>query len=131
MYQLYSQQFLVWTFWGGFHKVIFALNLKYGLCTLLFSLIFHHVFVPYAQLIAFSPRFRCVLCFTPCSQLLWNPPQMFQQFNFFGNLNTLNNINSFNNSLKNFCNDNRLNHIVYCSHTANELNIPLRISVFF
>jgi hypothetical protein len=55
---------------GGFHKAIYAIRLKFTLCAQLFSLIQHHVFEPYAQLIAFSPRFGCTLCFTPCAQLL-------------------------------------------------------------
>jgi hypothetical protein len=46
---------------GGFHKAIYALPLKFALCANIFSLILHHVFVSYAQLIAFSPRFGCIL----------------------------------------------------------------------
>ncbi len=61
---------------GGFHKAIYALRLKFVLWAHLFSLIQHHVFAPYAQLIVFSPRFECALCFTPCAQLLKNPPQI-------------------------------------------------------
>jgi hypothetical protein len=34
-----------------------------------FTLIWHHAFVTCAQLIAFFPRFRSTLCFTPCVQL--------------------------------------------------------------
>jgi hypothetical protein len=43
--------------WGGFHKVIYVLHLKFALCVHLFSLINHHVLAPYAKLIAFFPRF--------------------------------------------------------------------------
>jgi hypothetical protein len=39
-----------------------------------FTLIWHHAFASCAQLIAFSPIFRCALSFLPCTQLLWNPP---------------------------------------------------------
>jgi hypothetical protein len=39
-----------------------------------FSLINHHVIVPYAQFIAFSIRFGCALCFSLCTHILWNPP---------------------------------------------------------
>jgi hypothetical protein len=39
-----------------------------------FTLIWHHEYGPCAQLIAFSPRFGCALCFMPCAQLLLNLP---------------------------------------------------------
>jgi hypothetical protein len=47
------------TFRGGFHKAIYILRLKFMLWHNLFSQ--HHVFAPYTQLIAFSPRFGCAL----------------------------------------------------------------------
>jgi hypothetical protein len=49
---------------GGFYKAIYALRLKFALCANLFSQILYHVFAPYAQLIAFSPRIGCALHFT-------------------------------------------------------------------
>jgi hypothetical protein len=40
--------------WGGFHKAIYALHLKFVLCSPSlfhkFTLIWHHAFAPYAQL---------------------------------------------------------------------------------
>jgi hypothetical protein len=51
---------------GGFHNAIYALRMKFTLCAPSFSLILHHVFAPYAQLlITFLPRFGCPLRFTP------------------------------------------------------------------
>jgi hypothetical protein len=43
--------------WGGFHKAIYALRLKFVLCAHLLSLILHYVFAPFGQLIAFFPDF--------------------------------------------------------------------------
>jgi hypothetical protein len=43
-----------------------------------YTLKWHHAFVPCAQLIAFHPRFGCILRFTPCAQLLWNLPLIYK-----------------------------------------------------
>ncbi len=51
----YIPNMLIPKAWGGFHKVIYALRLKFTLYAHLFSLINHHVLGPYAQLITFLP----------------------------------------------------------------------------
>jgi hypothetical protein len=62
---------LTWLFsWGGFHRAIYTLRLKFAFCAHLFLHKFTLNLSSCAQLIAFSPRFGCALCFTPYAQLL-------------------------------------------------------------